>query len=333
MKIWFNHWFSTAYHFIDMLKEKGYYVVATNERETCVYKENANEFYLEPVFENKDEYLNWCLDFCKKHNIKIFFVKRNMDIIVKNIHLFEEKNIKVICENDYEKYSLLQNKYKTMEYFKELNICNVPEMKIVNTISEFKQVYKEMSQKYDNLCIKYNIDEGGQSYKLISDREPNLDRISENNGLVYSYDYICKCLESVENFKDLVIMPYLNGTEISIDCLGFGNDLLAIPRYKLNNRVTKLDMDEELIHIAKQFYNALKLNGPFNIQFRYHNNVLYLLEINTRLSGGSWKAKYIGCEFPNLCVDKFLGKLTKFPKVTKKEVNLSNIESVVELNL
>lgn len=330
MRIWLNHWFSTAYYFIDMLKEDGYYIIASNERDTCVYKMNANEFYLEPKF-NKETYLDYCLKFCKEHNIDVFFVKRGMDIIIKNIKKFEDLNIKVICEQDYEKYSMLQNKYETMNYFKQKNFINIPEMKIVTNVSEFENVYNEMINKYPKLCIKYNQDEGGMSYKLISERKPNIDRITENNGLVYSFNYVKSCLETVKDFKPLIIMPYLEGSEISIDCLGLKDKLLAIPRYKLNNRVTKIDMDEELIHIANIFYKDLKLDGPFNIQFRYSNNILYLLEINTRLSGGSWKEKYIGVNFPNLCVKKFLGDLDELPKINTKTLELSNLENVIEL--
>lgn len=328
MRVWFNHWFSTAYHFIDMLKEKGYYVIASNERETSVYQTNANEFYLEPIYD-KDLYLDFCIDFCKEHKIDVFFPKKGMDIIIKNLHKFG--NVKVICETDLNKYELLQDKVKTGEWFTKKKICKVPEMHLCTNVYEFKFWYQRMKTEYEKLCIKYNQDEGGLSYKLITDMNPSISKISYTSSSSYSYEYICKCLETVESFKPLIIMPYLSGNEVSIDCLDIGDNLIAIPRFKLSNRVTKLSMQENLIQISNKFQQEMNLVGPYNIQFRYHENELYLLEVNTRLSGGSWKAKFMGIEFPVLCVDKFVGKKIEKPIPIKKEMSISNIESAVIL--
>lgn len=332
MRIWFNHWFSTAYHFINMTRDafktdgRDIIIIGTNERETCVYKENVDEFYVEPVFRNLEDYGDWCLEFCKEHKIDIFFVKRNMAYITQIKKEFDAINVKVVCEGDLDKFQTLNDKFKTMKLFEGLDIVNIPDMELVNTRREFEDAYDNMSKKHPRLCIKYNVDEGGQSYKLISERKPNIGRISENNGLVYTYDYICQCLDCVERFQDLIVMPYLNGVEISIDCLGLGDELLAIPRYKLNNRVTRLDLDESLIGIAKKIYNIVKLDMPFNIQLRYNNDKLYLLEINTRLSGGAWKDNYIGINFPYLAAKKLLGELDALPTPTQNKLDLSNIE-------
>lgn len=328
MRIWFNHWFSTAYHFIDMMKENGHYVIATNERETSVYQTNADEFYLEPTF-NKENYIDYCVNFCKEHNIDVFFPKRGMDLIVENLHKFQ--NVKVICETDLEKYTLLQDKVKTAKWFEKHNICDVPEMHLCTNVYEFKFWYERMIQKYEKLCIKYNQDEGGLSYKLISNMNPDISKISYASSSTYSYEYICKCLETVESLKPLIIMPYLSGNEISIDCLAIENELIAVPRFKLSNRVTKLSLQDDLIQIAEKFQKEMNLVGPYNIQFRYHNDNLYLLEVNTRLSGGSWKAKFMGIEFPVLCCNKFIGKKIERPIPSKKEMCISNIESAVVL--
>lgn len=331
MRIWINHWFSTAYYFVEMLKNNGYEVIGSNERDTCVYKTNVDEFYLEPKYD-ESTYVDYCLKFCINHKIDVFFIKRGMNVIINNLKKFDAINVKVICEQDKDKFFMLQDKFATMNYFKNKSYINIPEMEIVTNVDEFIEAYNKLHTKYDKICIKYNQDEGGMSYKLISDRKPSLSRISENNGLVYSLSYVISCLSSEENFKPLIVMPYLEGTEISIDCLGLNNNLIAIPRYKLSNRVTKIDMDENLINLANNIYNDLKLDGPFNIQFRYSKNKLYLLEINTRLSGGSWKEQFVGCEFPVLCVKKFTNELKELPKIDFKTMELSNLESIKKLS-
>ena len=332
MKIWFNHWFSQAYHFINMLKKEGYYVIGTNERNTCVYKENVDEFYIEPIIKDKQEYVNWCLTFCKEHQIDIFFVRRNMDYIVENLHLFKENNIIVICEQDIEKYNMCHDKILTANFFKEHNICKVPEMIIVNTVEEFKKAYDLLIKKYDSVCIKYRVDEGGLSFKEITNKKPSINSMKSYQGRKYDYQYIIDCLSTVERFDDLIVMPVLEGTEVSVDCLGVDDDLIAIPRFKLNNRVTQLQSNQELIDIAKHFYSLCKMDGVFNIQFRYSKGELYLLEINTRLAGGSWKSSELGCEFPVLAVEKFTNKITALPKLDTYDIKISDLENYVILH-
>lgn len=331
-KVWFNHWFSTAYHFINSLKKEGYYVFATNERDTCVYGINADEFYIEPVFDNGEAYVEWALDFATKHSINIFFVRRYMDAVVDNIELFENKGIKVICPKDKAMFHLLNDKKASNEFIASINACKTPELMIVNTAEEFKIAYETMKEKYRKVCIKYNQDEGGQSYKLIGERKPNMGRISENNGLVYTYDYVYECLKTEEKFKDLIVMPYLEGPEVSVDCLNTSKGLVAVARFKLSNRVTLIETPDDLMEIAENIAKHTKLNAPFNIQLRKHNGEWYFLEVNTRLSGGSWKAGYVGIDFAKLAVKDIMDEIEELPKAISKSLKLSNIENCIILN-
>lgn len=330
-RIWLNHWFSTAYHFVNLLKEDGHTIIATNLRDTCVYAQNADEFYLEPEIEG-EQYLDWALSFCQTHRIDIFFPKRQLGLITKQQTRFKDIGVKVVCESDILRYELLQNKFKTMQFLKscDLHGFQIPEMEVVTTVFDFVIAEDKLSKKYGDICMKYNIDEGGQSYKRIKERRPSLSRLRENNGLVYSYDYVLSCLETVRQFPELIVMPYLNGEELSVDCLDTGLEFVANVRHKCSNRVTKISCVDKLIDACRELQKILRLEMPYNVQFRYHNDVLYLLEINTRLAGGAWKASYVGHRFPNLAIDK-LNQCVKPVIRLRDEVVLSNIEEAVIL--
>lgn len=331
MVIWFNHWFSTAYHFIDMLKGAGYYVIASNYSDECIYKTNADEFFKEPSC-SYSKYVDWCIDFCKKHDVKVFFPWRSMDLIVNNLNKFEEIGVNVVCEKDIEMFNTFKRKSTTLDFFKRHNICDVSEYRIISNKETFAKAYFEM-EKYEDICVKYDKDEGGDSFKKIlrKEKEPNMHRMRERPELGLSLPYMLDCLKTVDKCNNIIMMPYLEGPEISIDCIGFNNELLAIPRYKLNERVTKIDMDEKVINIAKRFYEVARLEGPFNIQLRYDDGKLFVLEVNTRLSGGCWKNKFIGCEFPVICVQKFSKTLSVLPSVTQKELIIANVENAIIL--
>lgn len=330
MRVWFNHWFSTTYYFIDSLKKEGFYVIATNKRESCVYKTNADEFYVEPDVEN-EEYIAYCLDFCKSHNVDIFVPRKGMKYIIQHLDEFTALGVKVLCESSKEVFEIFDSKVKTASYFEDLNVVSVPESILVNSVDEFMSAYNTILAHWGEVCIKYDSDEGGQSYKRISPHKPNIGRIAENNGFVYSLEYVVACLESAETFKPIVVMPYLDGTEISVDCLGVDNKFIAVPRQKLSNRVTHFEQDSRLYAICRELWRASGLVAPFNVQFRYNKDTLYILEVNTRLSGGSWKAKYVGVDFMSLAIHNLIGDTIEVPEMHFEPKDLSNLEGVVEL--
>lgn len=300
MRVWFNHWFSTTYYFIDSLKKEGFYVIATNKRESCVYKTNADEFYVEPDVEN-EEYIAYCLDFCKSHNVDIFVPRKGMKYIIQHLDEFTALGVKVLCESSKEVFEIFDSKVKTASYFEDLNVVSVPESILVNSVDEFMSAYNTILAHWGEVCIKYDSDEGGQSYKRISPHKP------------------------------IVVMPYLDGTEISVDCLGVDNKFIAVPRQKLSNRVTHFEQDSRLYAICRELWRASGLVAPFNVQFRYNKDTLYILEVNTRLSGGSWKAKYVGVDFMSLAIHNLIGDTIEVPEMHFEPKDLSNLEGVVEL--
>lgn len=51
VNIWLNHWFSTAYNIITMIKQENpdFYVIGTNENPHSVLSTVCDEWYTEPV--------------------------------------------------------------------------------------------------------------------------------------------------------------------------------------------------------------------------------------------------------------------------------------------
>lgn len=91
MKIWWNHWFSTAYHLINLMKNDNtdITIIGTNLNPDCVYKMVCDEFYKEPSFRSTDEYLKYCLSFCQEHSIDVFVPRHNLTQIIKHKSEFE----------------------------------------------------------------------------------------------------------------------------------------------------------------------------------------------------------------------------------------------------
>lgn len=335
MRIWFNHWFSTAYYFIKSLRESGHYVIATNERDSCVYKMICDEFFLEAVM-SPEEYVEGAINFCKQHRIDIFFCKRHMDIIAKNKEKFTEIGVTVIVE-DYENIKMFESKINSSIFIKEHNICRVPEMFVCKTYDEFTSKYSRLKNDYPNICMKFDIDEGGQSFKKIipNSKKYNFWTLQCNDGFSIREQDLFNILCGEYNFRPIIIMPYLSGTEYSIDCLNTKQGLVAVPRGKISNRVTKLVKDREMINMARKFQLYANFNSAYNIQLKEdEKGELYFLEVNTRLSGGAWKDKFVGIDFPKLLIDKFLDTPINVDELYNNftDINISNIENAIVLS-
>ena len=328
-RIWFNHWFSTAYRFIEFLKrDTDNYVIVSNERSTCAQQAVADEFFIEPVMDNENDYLIWCLDFCMAHKINVFFPRRNASVISAHVNKFEAVGVRVIIEPNKEIHSLLNSKIKSCEYMKMNNLCDVPEMFLASNKIEFMTAYNKLTSIYGEeypVCIKKDVDEGGLSFKKVLPRR---------NHLAYNEIYISDAAALIESDNaPYVVMPYLEGPEISIDCLRTPDGLISVPRIKESNRVTRLCFNDELISIASKINANLQISYPYNIQLRHLGEKLMFMEINLRLSGGAYKDIAVECNFPQLAIDVAYKTPIDYSKIfsARKDKRLVSIEDFAEI--
>ena len=336
MRIWFNHWFSTAYRLMELLKQgdSSIEIIASSRTEHAVYQKMAEEFYVEPTEISDADYVDWCIEFCKEHKIDVLFPRRCRVAISENLHRFDEIGVKVLVDRNVELMDLLEDKKKTADLFFKHQICKVPTMFIVNNVKQFKNAYDLLKQKYvdDRICIKYCRDEGATSFRVIDDVVDNISVLRIGNGAKITYEKVCEMLASVEQFDDLIVMPYLKGPEVSIDSLNTNKGFIGISRYKVGTRSTAVEYNETLYNISKKFAEVTGIKCPYNLQLRYHNDELYLLEVNTRMAGGSHKSFMTGINIPYIALCDLVGKDFDLPNVKDiKSLTISEIETPIIL--
>ena len=310
-RVWFNHWFSTAYRIIELMKDgrDDLEIIGSNTNRYAVYKDVCDEFYVEPEFDKSYEYVEWCLHFCEYHEIDVFIPRRNFVLISEHKAKFEELGVKVLVSNNFELLKTLDNKLDTMDLFKALpNVAKIPNIISVTNVDGFFNAYKMLKNDSNRVCFKYAEDEGARSFRVVDDSVDGINSLNGSVGFKISYQKAMEMLGSVDEFKPLMVMEYLNGMEISVDCLATPKGFIAIPRYKVGGRVTKIDIDVDIINRAKAFYEHTKLDCPFNLQFRYHNNELCILEVNTRMSGGVHLSCLSGVNIPQIALKMLLGE-------------------------
>lgn len=329
VKIWLNHWFSTAYNIINLIKEneKDFYIIGSNKNINSVIKCVCDEWYGEPDCKGK-EYVEYCLEFCKEHGVDIFIPRREMLEISKNKPLFEEAGTKVMVD-DYEVISCLNHKDEAYKLFKDNEIGNVPEYEIITTQEEFKQAYEKLSKRYKRICFKFVNDEGGRSFRLIDNTPKGFNALFENHSTHISFEDTVKALKEKEIFSPIMLMPYLPGEEVSVDCMKTQQGVIMLPRVKDATRIERLVFDERILEICRKFYEKVGLECPCNIQFKYLEGVPYFLEVNTRMSGGvQMSCLAAGVNIPNIAVNKLLG-INKEWKLEKEDKLVSYVEMPV----
>ena len=310
IRIWFNHWFSTSYHLIELMRkgrQDEVRIIASNKQIHSVIQQVCDEWYQDSLADG-EEYIQYCLEFCKEHRIDVFVPRRKMVEISREKARFEEIGIKVMVD-DYEMLRILNDKAAAYDFFRECPEIHIPDYEIVNTAEQFEAAYGRLRENHGQVCVKFVQDEGAMSYRRLTEQVDRFRRLRVYPGAEIAYEEYLGILREAGRFDDLMMMPYLPGREISVDCLGTDTGLIAIPRWKTSARHEEILFDKEILRMAEVIWEKTGLRFPCNIQFKLKGDVPYLLEVNTRMSGGLQMACLAeGINIPQLALDKLLGR-------------------------
>ncbi len=308
VRIWLNHWFSTAYHIILLLKkdDPDFQIIGSNENAKSPIMTVCDEWYQEPALKD-EEYVDFCLQFCREHQISLFMPRRGALSVSKNARRFAEAGVKVMTE-EYAVMRALNHKDQAYTLFQREQIGIVPEHYVVTTAEQFLESYHTLEARWKKVCFKFVRDEGGKSYRLIDNSRKGYSALFRKLTTRMPLDAVIDALSEREKFPPLMVMPYLSGDEVSVDCLKTDAGLIAVPRVKDTTRIEKIRYDPQILSFCKDLYTKIPLEQPCNIQFKYLDGVPYILEVNTRMSGGVQMAcEASGINIPNIAANKLLG--------------------------
>ena len=312
--IWFNGWFSALAKTIQDLKNifgDSLYIIATNPSKDCVYGKMADYFEVEPAKLMTDAYVEYALDFCKKHNVDMFMPKSYAMAIAEQADRFEDIGVVLGC-NRYDILNSFTSKSKIYEYLTSLNYKNIPEYKIIEGSELGIEYINSLIQRGEVPCMKFDEDEGAASFRVISNDVLNYESMYytlENTISINQYVELICSMRNADIGRKIMLMPKLLSPEVSIDCCvtsEFG--LIAVPRFKLGNRIKEIRLDENLIEHASMIHKIFNFNAPFNVQYRWTaDGDFKLLEINPRMSGGIHLSNMCGCNQIAVFIGEALG--------------------------
>ena len=342
-KIWFNRWFTTVAHYIELIRQnndgKMFEVYGSHPNEDALYLKYCDHAFVEPDQSGQD-YVDYCLQTCIEKKIDLFIPRKENVLISKNLSKFHNIGVKVlVC--DAELMALMDNKAAMYQSIlikeKELgkSIVPLPDYVVVNKVEDFKKAYHYLREKGHTVCFKPVIGEGANGFRVIKEEHETIEELLTGGvSRRISFEHACSILSQQESFQDLMVLEYLDGYEYSIDCLAFNGELhLAIPRKKVEGRVRELENNEELLQIARAIHKEYNIDYISNIQVKFSGGIPKLLEINPRMAGGLNISCLSGVNIPYEAI-KLLQNGGDLPLNLKPEMGIraSHIEKEVVLS-
>ena len=334
-KIYFNRWFSVAYLYMNAIRNNedgiAFELYGTHLDPAHMSLQGCDHAEVEPVLQGF-EYVQFCVDFCRRNQIDVFIPRLHMLPISKHVHLFDDIGTKVIVCRDSELLEKLMEKDKFYESVEETGIMTIPAYHVVNNAEGFKKAYEDLIAQGLRVCFKPTNSEGGLGFRIIDNDSDPFEELFGHVTNVISFDEAYQVLASRESFSDLMIMELLEGFEYSIDCLSDseGQLLAAVPRRKAGGRLRLLEDKPELLEIAKRVAETYSIPYNFNIQVKYNRDTPKLLEINPRMSGGLHVSCMSGVNFPYLAVKLALGGVVD-PQTPEFGILASHIEQPMRM--
>lgn len=362
--IYFNQWFSSIAPVIADIKQKmgkGIKIIASSRNPEHAYKGVVDEFIVEDWEQSEDEiisernYLNFVLNVCKEYKVDIFFVKKNAELISSMEVSFKKLGVNLVLEDIYT-LEKLESKANVYDY---LTNKLIPDNSYIipryfrfgykdtgEESTEFSNIMASVDEGRDSWCLKLDIDEGGTSFRKIKPHK--ILKLQNLNSFRVNEITVIEAVDMVRNLKDeeltkLLFMETLDEPEISIDCYDSHHGFIAICRKKLaGSRAQKIYYEEELKNICLEIKSLFGLKKPFNVQFRVKkggnpDNIkdLRLLEINPRMSGGTYYSTLYDMNIAEMVIKDILGCSTledynKFVNFEDKKVTF--VEQAIKLS-
>ena len=295
MRVYFNRCFTQTAEVIKQLQanDRGEkFEIYLSSYGANYYLESVSDYFeIEPKEYTIEEYVEYCYQFCLKHQIEVFIPRNLVSELVKASDRFEAAGIKVLWMGAPSLYQLLDHKIQTYRALETQEIVKIPPYGLVTTYEEFEVLYQIIRQAGFEVCLKPADGIGGVGFKRVVEDWTVYDQFQATSSTRISLSFLRMALREREGFEPFMLLGYLEGEEFSIDCLAKEGELIdAVPRFKADRYTQQIDPRPELLDVAKDLTRFFGLSNLYNIQIKYHQGIIYLIEINTRMSGGTYKS-------------------------------------------
>ena len=311
MRVWFNRTFSSVYTAIDLIRQADaagrFHLIYSNNNPHATAGRVAHEFHVEPTGLTSDEYLEWCLGFCRAHRVDIFIPGKDSTRLAGEHARFAAQGTRVLSTGAPAALELIHDKAR---FYAEAQapVAPVAEFRIFENVSQFDAAYAELRPRHAKLCVKPSQSVFGLGFSILDEERSSAALLIAGAEYHIGLADFRNGLAELGAFRTMLLMEYLDGHEYSVDCVGdHGRLVAAVARKKpmQAGRGQLIDMRADILKACAQLAADFGLNGCFNVQFREGAERLRLLEINPRMSGGIGMACVAGPNLPYIALCGF----------------------------
>lgn len=282
-------------------------VFATNSVYTTALKA-ADDFFLSPLI-YEEHYISSLISYCKENFVEAIISLFDIDLLVlaKNQKKIEENGITLMLAPE-KSVEICNDKWETYQFLKQIKV-RTPKtyIEIDKAIDEVKQGRIRFP-----LIIKPRWGAGSlHIYKVDNTDELNVLYKKCKKDLFNSY---LKYESSLTKDTPVIIQEYLNGNEYGLDIINDleANYLETFVKWKVAMRAGETDVgktvnNKEFVKDSKKISSNIKQKGILSVDCIKHNNEIYVIEMNCRISGHYPLSHLAGFNYPKLIVNMLSG--------------------------
>lgn len=311
VRIWLNRNYSTAVHLLEMLRANPsgtpVHLFGSHVDAAAPMLAACDQRLPEPSVEDPG-FVETMLQNCLRWNIDVLLPVAGQSMIAHRAAEFRAIGTALICP-PAAAIDLLADKAATYRALPGSTL--VPPWRLVSSAAEFDEALADLDLLWTEdhpLIVKPTSGVGADGVRFLTRDEPGLASLLGPVGPLVGSATFRRALAGSTDIPPLLVMPYLDGPETSVDVLAsHGRTLAAVPRSKVG-RQRVLGGDPVLPGLAAEMVEHFGLDGLVNVQFRSFRGRPALLEINTRPSGGLYQTALAGVNLPWAAVQLALGE-------------------------
>jgi len=315
VRVWLNRTYAENVFFIELLRSapRPVHVLATHVDPDSPVLAAADLGLLEPDRLPAESYVEFALEFCARHRVDVFLPRLHQLAISLRRREFEALGTTLICP-PAPAIALFASK---AEGYRALDAAGLPAplWRHADTAAGLLVAVEEIEATGATACLKPASGAGGEGFRVLT-REPfTVRRLAGYVDNRVQLDLVLAALRSSTAPVDLLVMPYLNGPEVSVDCLADqdGRPLAAVGRTKQGRR-RSFTVDPCYLEPARRLVEQFGVGHLSNIQFRHEpDGRPVVLDINTRPSGGLHQLRLCGLNLPAAALELALGNRPLLP--------------------
>lgn len=305
------------------VKERNIYVVGADIKEQ-VPNMNIDKYYQNKRYDDPN-LIEHLISICKKEKIDLIIslVDGELYQIAKHRDDFLKVGT-IVCLNEADTISLIQNKYELYNYLAKHNI-DTPKAVLFNNIVEFIDGCKKLGFPNNDICYKPITSSGSRGFRKICNQIDYENYLFKDKPTIntFTYDYVISLMRKVSSFPEMMLMEFLPGALINIEAFAIKGQTkkLIVHTYPSNDgnfTGGNIIIDKEVEKYCEDIISTLKLDGYFGIQLAYSkDNVVKLIEINPRIQGSAIITYFEDINMPYYEIKYRLGEKIDFSKEIK----------------